>query len=116
MRWVVSGRTSAVLGDTTFRKYSKHLAAFLCRYHPAFSSNVSLESRWCNHTLVLIRLFTNKNRCIILSKRSGFHRIDNLNNILSEPSLTYLLNILVNVCLFPFFYVCPERLNQGSLK
>ena len=58
------------------------LPAFLCRSHVAWCLSVSLESTWCNHTIVLIRPQLGKTN-FLLSERSDFPMIDNL----STPSL-----------------------------
>ena len=44
---------SAVLWGAASRNGSKQYAESLCGSHLAFSSDVSLDSRWCNHIVVL---------------------------------------------------------------
>ena len=53
-------------------------AASLCSSHLAYSSGVSLKSRWCNHTIVLTWPQLRKNSLYILSERSDFRMVINL--------------------------------------
>ena len=50
---------------------------FLCSFHLAFFSRVSLESMRCNYSVVPTRLPTRKNSRFILSKRSDFFMVNN---------------------------------------
>ena len=75
--WEVSGHIASFLGVVS-RICSKQLAEFLCSSHLVFSSSVILESTWCNHTVVPIRLKLGRNRILLFSKGSDFNIIDNL--------------------------------------
>ena len=75
-RWEVSGRTTAVLQGAASRICSKQHAATLCSSHLAFSPSVSLESEWCNHTVVLTRLQLGRIP-ILFHQRSNFHMVNN---------------------------------------
>ena len=78
MRWDVSCRTDAVLWATVSRIYSKMPATFLCSSHVAFTIGVSLESKWCNHTVVMTRLYLARIPVLFYQKeRSDFHTIEN---------------------------------------
>ena len=54
--WEASGRTAAVLQGSASNICWKPHATSLCMAHQAFSQSVSLESKWCRHTIVLTRL------------------------------------------------------------
>ena len=56
MRWEISGGTAAVLWVAASRIWSELHASCLYDSYLAFSSNVSSESRWCSHAIVLKRL------------------------------------------------------------
>ena len=58
-RWEVSGRTTVFWGSAS-RICSKH-RPFFYSSHPAFSPSVSLEFRWCIHTVVPTRPLVGKN-------------------------------------------------------
>ena len=53
VRWEISDETDVILSGDTSKICSEEYAAFLCRYHPAFSSIFSLESKWWHLTVVL---------------------------------------------------------------
>ena len=50
------------------RTYSKQHEAFLCGSHLAFSSSILLESRWCNHILVLTLLQFERNSVLFYQR------------------------------------------------
>ena len=56
---------------------SKQHAVSLCGSHLVFSKNFFLESKWCNHTVVLTWLQFGKIPALF-HQRSIFHMIDNL--------------------------------------
>ena len=53
----VSDCTTAILWDVASRICLKQHATSLCSFLQAFSQSVLLESKWCNHTVVLTRLY-----------------------------------------------------------
>ena len=55
-RWEVDGLTAVVLPCVGCKIYSKQHTAFFCCSNLAFSLCISLESKWCNHTIALTRL------------------------------------------------------------
>ena len=57
VRWEVSSHTAAVLEYAVYRIRPKHRAVvFLYSSYQTFSLGVLFESKWCNHTIVLICL------------------------------------------------------------
>ena len=61
VRWEVSGRITDVLFGTASRICSKLSASFFCSFHLTFSPSISLNSKWCNHTILLTRLTLGRN-------------------------------------------------------
>ena len=60
-RWKASGRTAAVLWDAPSRICSKQALHNNATCYLTFSAIILLESRWCNYTVVPIRLQLRRN-------------------------------------------------------
>ena len=70
VRWKVSGHTSVMLEDVALMICLKQHAVFLWSHHLGFTHRILSKSKWCNHTVELIRkydvIIANNNQIIII--------------------------------------------------
>ena len=95
-RWVVGGRTAAVLWDLFSIARS-----ILLQLPSSFFSICFLASMWCIRTVVLTRLLLGNKLPFILSVRSDFHMTDNLSIAIHAFASHVLMSFSVDETLFP---------------
>ena len=77
VRWEVSGLTAAALYGAICSIYSEQNTKTLCSSQLAFPRSVSLKIKWCNSTVVLLRIQFEEFPFYLIG-RSDFHMVDNL--------------------------------------
>ena len=120
VRWVVSGRTDAVLRGASSSVCLKQLTAFSCSSKSVFSPSTSLKSKVVKLYNSTDRTRTSKNSRFIQFERSDFHVVDNL-LIAVHPFPMHMLTSRRNYdrCRwrrwfsFPCKYTCPSRISVG---
>ena len=69
----------------------------------SFSPNVSSESKWCNHRVVLTRLQLGRIPFFILSEKSDFYVVDNLSIVVYALPMLILTLLSVDEILLPMY-------------
>ena len=100
VRWEESRSTAAVLQVAASRICLKQHTTSLCDTNLAFSPSISLESKWCNHTVVLT-LLELRRIPVLFCQRPEFHMVDNLSIAVHALPISMLKSLSIDVILLP---------------
>ena len=106
---------AAVLLIAAFRIHFKQHVTFLCYSHVAFSQCISLASKLCIHTVVLMQPHLGRNP-ILIYQRSDFHMISNLSIAVHTFPMHMLASLSVDEILLPKYVNWSTNFRGGQFK